>query len=219
MSSKKRVVTLTLLQECSSDAISHDGTQRKTESSGREGQAKNTLPTSSEVICNQAVYETGSRNGSTVSEGVGLVKPRGLSEKVVIGFPIKQVASCGKMSGKRLTPDSGTRTTIWPTPCVKSPGEPGYRWRQFRECSTTLNISLKKPAGVCSMPFVNSTTSRTCMPGVWRPDAAIYLDSSFPRSPIRTFPRSSGVIRLWRGTADSTCCFATPNTIWKEPRP
>src|ERR1700716_2385460 len=79
MSSKKRVVTLALLQESSIDAISHDGTRRKTESSGREGQAKNTLQTSSEVIGDQSVYETGSRNGSTVSEGVGLVKPRGLS--------------------------------------------------------------------------------------------------------------------------------------------
>src|ERR1700737_5487291 len=181
MSSKKRVVTLALLQERSIDAISRDGTQRKTESSGREGQAKNTLQTSSEVIGDQSVYETGSRNASTVSEGVGLVKPRGLSHKVVIGFPSKQVASCGKMSGKRLTPDSGARTRIWPTPCVKSPGEPEYRWRQFRACSTTLNISPKKPAGVCSMPFVNSTTSRTCMPGVWRPDAAIFLASPFPR--------------------------------------
>jgi hypothetical protein len=30
--------------------------------------------------------------------------PHGLSDKVVIGFPIKQVARCGKMSGKRLFP-------------------------------------------------------------------------------------------------------------------
>jgi hypothetical protein len=60
------------------------------------------------------VYETGSRNGSTVSEGVDLVKPRGLSDKVVIGFPVKQVASCGKMSGKRLFLDSGTRAQYGP---------------------------------------------------------------------------------------------------------
>src|SRR5207247_5694883 len=84
----------------------------------------------------------------------------------------------------------GRDEQIWLTPCVKLPGEREYPWRRFRGCSTTLNISLKKPASVCSMPFVNSTTSRTCMPGGWRLDVATYLGWSFPRLPIPISPRS-----------------------------
>src|SRR5712692_5370264 len=42
-------------------------------------------------------------NRSTVSEGVGLVKPHGLSRKVVIGFPIEQVASCCRCPGSDLS--------------------------------------------------------------------------------------------------------------------
>jgi hypothetical protein len=50
MSCKKRVVTLALLQKCSIGAILRDWTQRKTESSDREGQVKKALETSSEVM-------------------------------------------------------------------------------------------------------------------------------------------------------------------------
>jgi len=42
------------------------------------------------VTAVRALYETGSRNRfSKVSEGVGLVKPRGLYNRVVIGSPIQ----------------------------------------------------------------------------------------------------------------------------------
>ena len=82
MSCKKRVVTLALLQKCSIDAILRDWTQRKTESSDREGQVKKALEISSEVISNQEEYETGSRNGSTVSEGLDLVKPLRVNHKL-----------------------------------------------------------------------------------------------------------------------------------------
>ena len=51
---------------------------------------------------------------STLSEGVGLVKPRGLSGEVVIGFSHQAV-----------------RERLWSTRCVKSPGEPEYRWPRF----------------------------------------------------------------------------------------
>jgi hypothetical protein len=51
------------------------------------------------------VPETGLQypRGSTLSSRMAFL-PHGLSDKVVIGFPIKQVARCGKMSGKRLFP-------------------------------------------------------------------------------------------------------------------
>jgi hypothetical protein len=40
----------------------------------------------------RVLYETGSRNRvSKVSEGVGLVNPRGLYNRVMIGSPIKEV--------------------------------------------------------------------------------------------------------------------------------
>jgi hypothetical protein len=41
--------------------------------------------------------------GITLSEGVGLVKPRGLSRMVVIGFPFGQVESWGKLTRKPLS--------------------------------------------------------------------------------------------------------------------
>jgi hypothetical protein len=77
------------------------------ENSGRERKIKNASQTSSGVE-EIGIYETGSRNGSTLSEGVGLVKPIGLSGKVVIGFPVN--ASCGKLPEGCL--DSGARNTL-----------------------------------------------------------------------------------------------------------
>ena len=44
-----------------------------------------------------------SETGTTLSEGVGLVKPRGLSRMVVIGFPFGQVGSWGKLTRKPLS--------------------------------------------------------------------------------------------------------------------
>ena len=62
--------------------------QRRTESSGREEEIKKSV---ANIVGSQELYETGSRNASTVSEGIRLVKPRGLSGEVVIGFPSSKV--------------------------------------------------------------------------------------------------------------------------------
>jgi hypothetical protein len=82
------VVTRALLWVCGIDLMLRGSTQRATDSGGREGQVKNASQTScekSDPRYMKPVPET----GSTLSEGVGLVKPRGLSDKVVIGFPSK----------------------------------------------------------------------------------------------------------------------------------
>jgi hypothetical protein len=58
--------------------------QRKIESSAREEQVRNESQTSPEMFM-KPVPET----VSTLTEGVGLVKPRGLSRMVMIAFPFK----------------------------------------------------------------------------------------------------------------------------------
>ena len=69
-----------------------------------------------------------------------------------------------------------------------------------RVLNNTQYIS-EEPDGGCSMPLVNSATSRTCMPGVWRPDAAPEnLDFRLETAAVRwqlDLNVAEGIIRLF----------------------